>query len=100
MANAPGAMMAERVRVRTMRPPGHVRTPYFLRGKRGVIERRLGETGNPERLAYRHDGGKVELLRVRFSMGEIWGAAAENPEDTLDAEIFAHWLEPEPDNAP
>lgn len=77
-------------------PPGHVRTPAYLRGKTGVIERRLGPFGNPEALAYGHRGDRRELLRVRFTMGEIWGAAAEHPDDTLDAEIYAHWLEPAP----
>jgi nitrile hydratase len=27
-------------------------------------------------------------------MAEIWGDEAEHPADTLDAEIFEHWLEP------
>lgn len=94
--------MADRVqvRVRAMMPPGHVRTPAYLRGKLGVIERPLGDFGNPERLAYRHDSAPVPLYRVRFSMGEIWGEQAENPTDTLDAEIFGHWLEEVEDHAP
>lgn len=94
--------MAEpmRVRVRAMMPPGHVRTPAYLRGKIGEIERPLGRFGNPELLAYRHESPPVPLYRVRFTMGEIWGEKAENPADTLDAEIFAHWLEEVPDNAP
>ena len=82
------------VRVRKMMPPGHVRTPFYLRGKTGVIERGLGDFGNPERLAYGFDGGACPLYRVRFTMAELWGPAAEAPEDTLDAEIYAHWLEP------
>ena len=91
--------MNKRVRVKSMMPPGHVRTPAYLRGKTGVIERALGAFGNPEEQAYGHIGDKRELLRVRFSMGEVWGDAAENPGDTLDAEIFAHWLEPAEDDA-
>lgn len=91
--------MARRVRVRTMMPPGHVRTPAYLRGKTGEIERELGRFANPEQLAYGHDGGACPLYRVRFSMAEIWGDAAERPGDTLDAEIFGHWLE-EADDAP
>jgi len=87
----------ERVRVKTMMPPGHVRTPAYLRGKTGWIERRLGSFGNPEELAYGRKDDTRELLRVRFSMAEIWGDAAERPTDTLDAEIFAHWLEPAED---
>jgi nitrile hydratase len=34
------------------------------------------------------------LVRVRFTLAEIWGAAAETPDDVLEAEIYAHWLEP------
>lgn len=85
--------MPDRVRVKSMMPPGHVRTPAYLRGKIGEIERTLGAFGNPEELAYGRTGDRRELLRVRFTMSEVWGADAENPQDTLDAEIFEHWLE-------
>jgi len=85
--------MPDMVRVKTMMPPGHVRTPAYLRGKCGVIERNLGEFSNPERAAYRLKNEMQHLVRVRFSMAEIWGDAVENPNDTLDAEIYAHWLE-------
>lgn len=77
-----------------MMPPGHVRTPAYLRGKRGQIERRLGPFKNPEELAYGLKAEVQTLYRVRFTMAEIWGHDAENPKDTLDAEIFAHWLTP------
>ena len=85
--------MTERVRVKAMMPPGHVRTPAYLRGKTGVIERRLGAFGNPEEQAYGRIGDTRDLVRVRFTMAEVWGDGAERPEDTLDAEIFTHWLE-------
>lgn len=85
--------MVERVRVRPLTPPGHVRAPFYLRGKTGVIERELGEFGNPEQLAYGLRGAGKPLYRVRFTMAELWGAGAENPADTLDAEIYGHWLE-------
>ena len=94
--------LAERVRIRDWRPFGvHVRTPWYLRGKTGVVERDLGETRNAEALAYNRYDDRKRLVRVRFTMAEIWGDAAERPDDTLDAEIFEHWLEPaEPDHAP
>ena len=85
--------MAERVRIKTMMPPGHVRAPAYLRGKVGVIERELGEFGNPEKLAYGLQAEKQPLFRVRFMMAEVWGDAAEAPDDTVDAEIYGHWLE-------
>lgn len=89
MTIAPGT----RVRVRAMMPPGHVRTPAYLRGRTGQIERALGGFGNPEELAYRRDGQARQLYRVRFSMADLWGTAAENADDTLDAEIYEHWIE-------
>ena len=85
--------MAERVRVRFMMPPGHVRTPAYLRGKVGEIERSLGAFPNPEELAYRQKATARPLYRVRFTMAEVWGDGAERAQDTIDAEIFEHWLE-------
>jgi len=83
------------VRVRTGAAPGHVRTPWYLRGKAGRIERICGAFGNPEELAFnRLDGPDVPLYRVRFTMTEVWGAGSERGDDTIDAEIFEHWLEP------
>jgi len=87
-----------RVRIKDWYPPGHVRAPFYLRGKTGEVERRLGKFGNPEQQAYRLKGDLKELIRVRFTMAEVWGTDCENPDDTLDAEFFEHWLEPE--NAP
>lgn len=85
--------MAERVRVRAMMPPGHVRAPAYLRGRTGVIERALGAFANPEKLAYGARAEPQPLYRVRFTMAEIWGHEAETPDDTIDAEIYGHWLE-------
>jgi nitrile hydratase len=75
-------------------PPGHVRTPAYLRGKTGWVERELGAFPNPEERAYRHRGNPSPLLRIRFTMAAVWGASSERPNDTIDAEIYRHWLEP------
>ena len=85
--------IGDRVRLSTMTPPGHVRTPWYLRGKTGIIERDLGLTGDPEALAYGGEGGRLRLYRVRFDMDEVWGPTAERASDRLDAEIFENWLE-------
>lgn len=87
--------IGQAVRVLAFTPPGHVRAPWYLRGKTGVIERDLGETGDPEALAYgQFDKPRLRLYRVRFDMGAVWGERAERPQDRLDAEIFENWLEP------
>lgn len=90
------------MRVRKDAPPGHVRTPYYLRGKCGWVERTLGPFPNPEALAYGHDGlPALPLMRIRFTMAEVWGPDTHYPNDTLDAEIYSHWLEAvEPPYAP
>ena len=42
---------ADRVRVQKRTPPGHVRTPFYVRGRAGVIESFVGQFHNPEDLA-------------------------------------------------
>ncbi|MEM6408911.1 MAG: SH3-like domain-containing protein [Pseudomonadota bacterium] len=94
MSEAPAYETGQTVRIRALHPPGHVRTPAYLRGKTGVIERVLGPYENPEQRAYMLPATEKQLYRIRFSMSEIWGDAAERPDDTLDAEIYHHWIEP------
>lgn len=84
----PGA----RVRVKTLHPPGHIRTPTYLRGKTGIIERKIRPFKNPEQLAYGLPAPEKMLYRVRFDMAQVWGAS-EAKGDTVDAEIYEHWLE-------
>jgi hypothetical protein len=82
------------VRVKKGAAPGHMRTPWYLRGHVGRVECICGDFGNPEELAYHRDGLPARpLYRVRFTMAEVWGNRAERPADTIDAEIFEHWLE-------
>jgi len=86
--------VGDKVRLTRFTPPGHVRTPWYLRGHTGVIERDLGETGDPEALAYgRMNAPGKRLYRVRFDMKTVWGDAAEQASDRIDAEIFENWLE-------
>lgn len=87
---APG----DRVAVRVAFPRGHVRTPTYIRGKAGVVERVLGQFADPSDLAYgRRDGPRRRLYRVRFRQAEVWPDYAGRPEDTVDVEIYEHWLE-------
>ena len=82
------------VRVRTAYPMGHVRTPYYIRGKTGVIERLCGHYANPEELAYARSGlPKQPLYRVRFRQTEVWNNYKGQSDDTVDIEIYQHWLE-------
>ncbi len=88
---APG----ERVHVRRADPPGHVRTPWYCRGRTGVVERICGRFANPEELAYNRDGLPARpLYRVRFACHDLWQDYAGNTGDAVEIEIFQHWLEP------
>jgi nitrile hydratase len=84
-----------RVRVRSAFPLGHVRTPAYIRGKTGVVERILGPFRNPEELAYGRGGEPAQpLYRVRFLQSEVWQGYTGSCADTVDVEIYQHWLEP------
>ncbi len=87
----------ERVIVRRAWPPGHVRTPAYIRGQAGTIERRIGPFPNPEELAYRRSGLPAPVLyRVRFRQVDLWPEYAGPSADTLEVELYQHWLEPAP----
>lgn len=91
----------DRVRVRWANPPGHVRTPWYIRGHSGVVERLCGAYPNPEELAYARSGlPRQPLYRVRFLQREIWPDYAGDAADTVDIEIYQHWLQPLEGNQP
>jgi nitrile hydratase len=88
--------VGDRVRVRSAFPIGHVRTPYYVRGKYGMVERVCGAFPNPEELAYARRGLPAQpLYRVRFLQCELWPDYAGQPFDVLDVDIYQHWLEAE-----
>ena len=82
------------VRVRKAYPLGHIRTPFYIRGHSGVIERVCGSFGNPEELAQMRSGEpKQPLYRVRFRQKEVWPGYSGSDGDVVEVEIFQHWLE-------
>ncbi len=85
----------DRVRIHTRNPPGHHRVPLYVRGHSGTVERLCGAFGQPELLARGEDGAPFQTLyRVHLKQTDLWSGYAENPADTLEIEIFEHWLEP------
>jgi len=84
----------DRVRVMKAYPLGHIRTPYYIRGCSGVIERVCGAFPNPEELAQMRSGLPAQpLYRVRFAQAEVWPDYRGGRGDTVDVEIFQHWLD-------
>lgn len=87
--------IGEPVVIKRSFPPGHRRTPYYIRGKSGVIERICGQFPNPEELAYGFNGLPAKVLyRVRFQQKHVWPDYAGADKDVIEMEIFEHWLEP------
>ncbi len=87
-------MPGDQVTVRKAFPPGHVRTPYYIRGKSGWVQKVLGSFANPEELAYGRDGlPKCPLYRVRFMQSNVWTDYSGGQGDTVDVELYEHWLE-------
>jgi nitrile hydratase subunit beta len=84
----------QKVRVIDAHPLGHVRTPFYIRGKTGVVERVCGAFPNPEELAQMRDGlPPVPLYRIRFRQNEVWPDYRGSANDVLEVEIYQHWLE-------
>ena len=84
----------DRVRVRMEDRPGHIRTPWYIRGKTGWIEQVHGKFLNPESLAHGGDGRPKRLLYlVAFSQQDIW-TTVQAPKDKVLVDIYEHWLDP------
>jgi len=83
----------DRVTVKFEDRPGHLRTPWYIRGKTGWIERVHGEFLNPESLAYGRDGlPKKTLYLVAFNQSDISDRTSNA--DKLLVDIYEHWLDP------
>ncbi|CAF1651600.1 unnamed protein product, partial [Adineta ricciae] len=76
----------------------HLRTPGYIYGKTGVIEKFCGVFQNPEYYAYENNDANQEhrqpLYRVRFNQKDVWNDYQGNDNDTIDIEIYQHWLLP------
>ena len=85
----------DRVRVRADDRPGHIRTPYYIRGKVGWVERVYAEFLNPESLAYGRDGlPRRTLYLVAFNQADVWEKSAGACKDKVLVDIYEHWLDP------
>ncbi len=92
---SPRFSLGDPVRIRQAYPPGHVRTPYFIRGKTGEVIRLLGDVANPEELAYGRDGmPALPLYWIKFRQTELWTGYTGEARDTAVVEVMENWLEP------
>ena len=82
------------VRVADRAHEGHHRTPGYLKGRNGSVERAHASFTNPETRAYGADGlPKQPLYLVSFAQRDVWPEYRGAASDRLYADVFEHWLE-------
>jgi hypothetical protein len=84
----------QRVRVASRPHEGHHRTPGYLKGKVGNVERVHASFTNPETRAYGSEGlPELRLYLVGFDQADVWPDYRGSAGDRIYADVFEHWLE-------
>jgi nitrile hydratase len=82
----------QRVRVSSRAHDGHHRTPLYIKGKVGNVERLHGAFTNPETRAYGDDGlPEQALYLVGFDQGAVWPDS--HGRNRIFVDLYEHWLE-------
>jgi nitrile hydratase subunit beta len=85
--------IGQRVTVADRELRGHHRTPGYIKGKTGRIERVHSTFRNPETRAYGDDGlPEMPLYLVSFARRDVWPDAA-GEQHRIYVDVFEHWLE-------
>jgi len=84
--------VGERVRARTINPPGHTRLPRYVRGRAGVIERDHGVQAYPDTNTYGLGENPQHVYAVRFAARELWGEQAD-ARDSVYLDLWEGYLE-------
>jgi nitrile hydratase len=85
--------VGQRVRIAARAHEGHHRTPGYVKGKSGRVERVHGTFKNPETRAYGGEGlPEQRLYLVGFDATDVWPEASRY---RLSLDIYEHWLEEE-----
>jgi nitrile hydratase len=87
---APG----DRVRVTVVPAAAHTRVPGYLRSHVGIVERVF--EGDYAYFCHTGDGigDPMPIYSVEFSPTELWGARAETSPNSIYAELFEAYLQP------
>jgi nitrile hydratase subunit beta len=89
--------VGQRVRIADRTHRGHHRTPSYIKGKTGQVERVHAAFRNPETRAYGGDGlPQLPLYLVGFHRRAVWPEAASGDRDRIYVDVFEHWLEEAP----
>jgi nitrile hydratase beta subunit len=75
--SARALVAGDRVVVKDEHPPGHIRAPRYVRGKRGVVVHVTRAFQYPDAEAHGLEHEHEPTCHVRFDARELWGDAAE-----------------------
>src|SRR5208282_3670148 len=81
----------DRVRVRNLNPPGHTRSPRYVRDKIGAIRRDYGSYVFPDTNAHHAGENRQHVYSVEFTARELWGTAAR---ERIIIDLWEDYLEP------
>ena len=86
--------LGDRVKLRDDSPPGHHRTPWYIKGKVGRVDALCVAYADPETRAYGGSGlPRQPLYRVEFKQAHIWDSYSGPPEDAICVDVYDHWLQ-------
>jgi len=80
----------DRVKVRSIHPLGHTRSPRYVRGKTGVVRGVRGIYVFPDTNAHRAGENRQHVYLVEFSARELWG---RNDRERLMIDLWEDYLE-------
>lgn len=84
----------QRVRVKAKPHAGHHRTPAYVKGQTGRVERVHGLFSSPEERAYGGAGLPGEVVyMVSFSQRQLWPDYRGKPRDRVCVDLIGAWLE-------
>ncbi len=93
--SAPRFSLGQRVRIADRAEPRHHRVPAYVKGRAGTVQRVCLPQPRPEVVGYAdEDELRLPVYRVRLAQTALWPRYQGRPEDSLEIEIFEHWLEP------
>jgi nitrile hydratase len=86
--------IGDRVRISDREEARHHRVPAYVKGHEGEVERVCAAQGQPETLALGEDGEPIQTVyRIHIPQTRLWPGYEGPKGDSLEIEIFEHWLE-------
>ncbi len=71
----------------------HHRVPAYIKGKSGEVAEICSDARLPEEISeHLESTTRVPVYRIRVPQSDIWPDYAGNQSDTLEIEIYEHWL--------